>query len=243
MSFILLRTCSPCFSQLLPKSNPFAHPPPLCPCGAKRLLINPDGNPVCMAYVPFHHVSCSVLTPWLDFSSTREALHLQHHTALLRHVCCQTGDCWVFHTCDWWPFFCCHCLLLLHGFGVTMKFFPHACRYRLVNFPCLLLITLQFLSFNLQLLFNFNSIFCHVFSDLSFFFSYSFSSLLAWTQKERWPWSCVWSRVELICWDRLQWEKIVYPSFSLFIKTQDFSVEKSGILLCFTLFPWIKEMT
>lgn len=38
--------------------------------------------------------------------------------------------------------------------------------------------------------------------------------LLAWDSERKVALElCVWSQVELICWDRLQWEKIVYASF------------------------------
>ena len=52
------------------------------------------------------------------------------------------------------------------------------------------------------------------FLSFSFFSDSLLSSALAWDSERKVALElCVWSLVELICWDRLQWEKIVYPSF------------------------------
>lgn len=255
---------SPAKAKPHPPPPPLPHCPVHCPCGAKRRLMGPwwgsDGTlmGVCMAYGPFTHVAerFACLCPQVP---QREEPPPPPHVSLLRDasdvlLVKVTAECFLLVNKENSPFAVVRLLVVAawlrcHAEILPPSCFLHsACRPRLAaSFSCISLQTVTISDFNLLFLsfftlcflsFNAASLLCNL-SPFPFY-SYSFHSLLAWDSErkvalELW----VWSLVELICWDRLQWEKIVYPGFPLFfcfILTQDIWLEKSGFLLCLGFF-------
>lgn len=154
---------------------------------------------------------------FLSLTSTRETLQFRQRTVSIHHDVPRAvdgGDNWVLYvtggpsgTGSW-----CRCCMT----DGPMKSFLIKCWSSLTTSLCLLVSlsssSAQFLTFSLLSLFD-----CPVFFlFLTCLLSYSFFSLLSWDSDRKVALElCVWSWVELICWDRHQWEKIVYPSFNL----------------------------
>lgn len=199
MSSILPCTCFPCSPKLFPSS--LSCPSPHCPCGARRLFTEPDGT-----WSAWHmgHL-LPALCPW--FLLLEELCG--SGSSLLPSWCVGVLTAEVFY---WWITSALCCM----ASGVALKSFPppFACSSRLAASLCFPLLhhCLYWYSCWPLLLF----LFC-----LLFFCS--FHSLLAWDSERKLALElCVWSLVELICWDGLQWETIVYPIFVfvLFFKTR-----------------------
>lgn len=170
-----------------------------------------------MAYGPFNHVAPSGWMLCLSVSSnppTRGALWLQYLTvSLLLDASCVVGegDCWVFPTGEEKYALCCFqavfCCCMASVFLPTPCSLNNACRSRLAAAFCLLLyITVYWYNFWLLIFFFlfFYFVLCSLLflstlpllsylSPVLFFFYLTLSTplCLPGTQRERWPWSCV----------------------------------------------------
>lgn len=231
--------CRPSCRALASPAKPKPHPPrpphcPVhCPCGAKRRLMGPRWDPDgglhgIWAVYPCRWTLCLFVSP---SPPTRGAPPpTPPHVSLLRDasdvlLVKVTAECFLLVNKENSPFAVVRLLVVAAWLRCRAEILPpscflhSACRPRLAaSFSCISLQTVTISDFNLFLsFFTFNA--ASLLRNLSPFpfYSYSFHSLLAWDSErkvalELW----VWSLVELFCWDRLQWEKIVYPCFPPF---------------------------